>query len=272
MATTNPSVAPGWEKWADWTLRQQQAVVDWLLRSAGVAPGMTVLDVASGVGQPALQMATRVVPGGKIIATDVAADMLAACERGARALAITNIELRELDMHDLRGIADASIDAVTCSFALMFSPDPVKVAREVRRVLKPGARFAACVWDEPAKNPYFTTMFGAMASVVPMPPPPLDAPGPFKLAAPGELARVLGEAGFREIAVESVPSFFEFDSVDQHWEISCDLASPLKRAVTTLPAPEVTRLKEAFGNALEPYVEAGRVRILTTPLCASGSA
>src|SRR5690349_1092366 len=126
MATTNVSVAPGWEKWAAWTLRQQEAVVDWLCRSAGVAPGMTVLDVATGVGQPALQVATRVLPGGKVIATDVAADMLAACERRARAATITNIEFRELDMHDLRGIADASIDAVTCGFALMFSPDPVK--------------------------------------------------------------------------------------------------------------------------------------------------
>src|SRR5204862_7901916 len=144
----------------------------------------------------------------------VVADMLAACERRARAASLNNVECRELDMHDLRGIADASIDAVTCGFALMFSADPVKVLREMRRVLKPGARLALCVWDEPAKNPYFTTMFGAMGAITGAPPPPADAPGPFKLAPPGELARVLGEAGFREIAIEPVPSTFEFESLE----------------------------------------------------------
>jgi SAM-dependent methyltransferase len=270
MTTANLSTAPGWEKWADWTLEQEKPVVDWLCRSAGLAPAMTVLDVACGAGQPAIQAAAVVGSGGRVIATDVAADMLAGCQRRARAAGVENLELRELDMHDLRTVGDASIDAVTFGFALMFSSDPVRVMSEIRRVLKPGGRFALCVWDERAKNPFFTTMFGAMAEVAPQPPPPADAPGPFKLAAPGDLERVIRAGGFIEVAVEPVPFVFEFESVEQHWEINRDMAAPLKRAAATLPTADVARLRSVLADALAPYTEGGRVRLLATALCATG--
>src|SRR5688500_3912067 len=93
MTNANVSTARGWEQWADWMLRQQQAVVDWLCRAAALAPGMTVLDVASGAGQPAIQVAALVGPTGRVIATDAASDMLAGCERRAPAAGGTNREL-----------------------------------------------------------------------------------------------------------------------------------------------------------------------------------
>src|SRR5262249_39373848 len=139
------STAPGWEKWAAWNEEQQRPIIEWLVDHAEVGVGRTLLDLASGVGQPAIEAARR---GARVVATDVAADMLAGCGRRAKASNVT-LELRELDMHDLRSFADGSVDAVTCGFALMFSPDPVKVLREIQRVLKPGRAFALAVWDEP---------------------------------------------------------------------------------------------------------------------------
>jgi SAM-dependent methyltransferase len=251
-------------------LRQQQEVVDWLCRAAALAPGMTVLDVASGAGQPAIQVARVIGPTGRVIATDVASDMLAGCERRARAAGVTNLEVREADMHDLRGIEDASVDAVTFGFALMFSPDPVRVMKEIARVLVPGGRVALCVWDEPAKNPFFTTMFGAIAEVAPPGPlPSPNAPGPFKLCPPGALEGVLREAGFRDVATAPVPFQFEFDSVEQHFEINSALAAPLKRLVTNASPEDLARLRSALAGALEPHRDGGRVRILATALCGS---
>jgi SAM-dependent methyltransferase len=175
-------------------------------------------------------------------------------------------------MHDLRGVPDASADAVTLAFALMFSPEPVKALREARRVLKPGGHFAVCVWDEPAKNPFFTTMFGALGEFVAMPAPAPGAPGPFGLAAPGALERVMREAGFTDIAVASLPMAFEFESVDQHWEINSALAAPLKRAAETLPPDGVSRLRAAIAQALAPFMDGPRVRVTATPLCARARA
>jgi SAM-dependent methyltransferase len=263
------STAPGWEKWAEWNEHQHRDIIAWFVEP--LAPGMTVVDVASGVGQPALAAARRVNPG-RVIATDAAADMLAGLERRAREKGITNVETRELDMHDLRGVPDAWADAVTFAFALMFSPEPVKALREARRVLKPGGHFAVCVWDEPAKNPFFTTMFGALSQFVTMPAPAPGAPGPFGLAAPGALERVMREAGFTDIAVASIPMAFEFDSVDQHWEINSALAAPLKRAAETLPPDRVSQLRAAIARALAPFMDGPRVQVTATPLCARARA
>ncbi|HTL34572.1 MAG TPA: methyltransferase domain-containing protein [Kofleriaceae bacterium] len=258
------STAPGWEKWAEWNERQHRDVIAWF--TAPLEADMTLLDIASGVGQPALAAAKRVK---HVIATDVAADMLAGLERRARAAGVTNIELRELDMHDLRGIPDASVDAVTLAFALMFSGQPATALREAHRVLKPGGHFAVCVWDEPARNPFFTTMFGAVRDVMQMPAPAPGAPGPFALSEPGHLERLLREAGFAHIDVTAKPFDFEFDSVDQHWEINTALAAPLKRAAESLPPEQVRKLRDALAQALAPFMVGSRVRVPATPLCAS---
>jgi SAM-dependent methyltransferase len=260
------STAPGWEKWAAWNEQQQRTIIEWLVEHAAIRAGHTVLDLASGVGQPAIEAARR---GARVIATDVAADMLAACERRAMASGVT-LEFRELDMHDLRGIADSSVDAVTFGFALMFSPDPVKVMRELHRVLKPGCWFALAVWDEPAKNPYFTTLFGALGPIIGMPPPKPDAPGPFRLSPPGELERVIRAAGFEQVTVEAVPTPYRFESLDQHFEVTADMAAPLKRALVDMPPATLQQLRAALATALAPFRTGDGVSLLTTPLCASG--
>ena len=262
------STAPGWEKWAAWNEQQQRPIIEWLVDHAEVRAGHSVLDLACGVGQPAIESARR---GARVTATDVAADMLAGCGRRATASNVT-LELRELDMHDLRGIADSSVDAVTCGFALMFSPDPVKVVREIHRVLEPGSAFAVAVWDEPARNPYFTTLFGALGQFVSLPPPSPAAPGPFRLSAPGELERVIRAGGFTQVTVEPVPSPYVFDSADQHFEVATDMAAPFKRAVAGMTATEIAELRAVLATALAPFRtgKGEQLSILTTSLCASG--
>lgn len=127
------------------------------------------------------------------------------------------------------------------------------------------------VWDVPAKNPFFTTMFGALRSVVPMPDPPAGAPGPFALAAPSALEGAFTAAGFTSVETESVPFVFDFDSVDHHFEVNVALAAPLKRAAESLPAEGVARLRVALADALAPYRDGERIRITATALCASAA-
>jgi cyclopropane fatty-acyl-phospholipid synthase-like methyltransferase len=76
------STALGWEKWAAWNEQQQRPIIEWMVDHAGIRARQTVLDIASGVGQPAIEAARR---GAHVIATDVAADMLAGCDRRAKA-------------------------------------------------------------------------------------------------------------------------------------------------------------------------------------------
>ncbi|MBI4520372.1 MAG: methyltransferase domain-containing protein [Gemmatimonadetes bacterium] len=259
--------AEGWERQYEWFEGQSRDLTAWLCGAAGLVPGLQVLDLASGSGQPASTAALRVRPGGGVTATDLSPDMVAVARRTARRLGLDNLEVREMDMRAL-AFPDGMFDAATCRFGLMFCPDPVRAAAEVRRVLKPGGRFALAVWDEPAKNPFFTVLAGVVGQFVPVPPPDPTVPGVFRLAPPEELARVLGAAGFSEVEVEARPMTLSYESLDEYWRVQTDLAAPLRAAMETLGPGEIARLKAAVLDAMAPFVEGGRVRVGAVPLCA----
>lgn len=262
------AAAAGWERWGDWFDRNSGNLAGWLCDAAGLKPGHRALDVACGSGQPSATAAERVRPGGRVIATDLSPDMVAVTRRKAQRLGLDNLEVQEMDAQALTFL-DASFDGATCRFGLMFCPDPVKAASEIRRVLKPGARFATAVWDVPAKNPFFTSITSVLAEFVPLPPPDPTAPGVFRLAPPGELERVLKAAGFSTIAVEARPITLTYGSLEEYWQIQTELAAPLRAALASLSAEKIAQLKAKVFEALTPHLESGTVRLAAVPLCAS---
>jgi enediyne biosynthesis protein CalE5 len=258
--------ARGWEKWSAWTARNMRPVMDWLCRGAGIGPGQRVLDVACGTGQPALLAAERVGPSGSVLATDVSPAMLAGAERIARAGGATNIEFRAMAAEAL-DLPDATFDAATFSFGLMFCSDQPRAIAELRRVLKPGARFALSVWDLPAKNPFFTTVFQAVSRFAPPPPAP-SGPGMFSLGEEGALARLLSAGGVQDFSIESVAFVTELESLDQHFELFSDMAPPVRAAAKALPKEALGELREALAEALAPYRDGDCIRLPATALCA----
>ena len=260
----------GWEKWHEWQAEVMRPVTDWYLRAAGARPGQAVLDVACGSGLPGLALAERVGGAGKVVAVDVSPKMLTAMRRKAAEAGLSNVETRETDAAAIGG-PDAAFDAVTCKDGLMFCPDIVAAVREMRRVLKPGGRYAFSVWAEPEANPCFTTVFGPVGEAMKLPPLPSDAPGPFRLAAPGELERVVRAAGFTDVTIERVAVTWMFTSVAQHWEMFSETAGPLERAIDALSPSELGRLKEKIADAIAPFATADGLRIPGVELCVAGA-
>ena len=68
---TGDETAAGWQKHYLPMKEQLAQVTAALLNAAAARPGMRVLDLASGTGVPALNLAKEVGPGGKVIATDL---------------------------------------------------------------------------------------------------------------------------------------------------------------------------------------------------------
>ena len=264
------AAAAGWEKWGDWFDRNSGNLAGWLCDAAGMKPGQTVLDLACGSGNPAVTAAARVRPGGRVVATDLSPDMVAVTRRKAQRIGLDNLEAREMDMQAL-AFPDASFDAATCRFGLMFCPDPVKAVSEIHRVLKPGARFATAVWDLPARNPFFTSLTSVLGEFVPLPPPDPTAPGVFRLAPPGELERVLTAGGFSGVAVEARPITLTYASLDEYWQIQTELAAPLRSALAALSADKIAPLKEKLFAALTPHLDGRQVKLAAVPLCASAT-
>jgi len=89
-----------------------------MLDLAGIALGDRVLDVAAGTGEQTLLAARRVGANGSVLATDIAARMLAGAAEAARRAGLGNVETRVLDARSL-DLEPASFDAVVSRLALM---------------------------------------------------------------------------------------------------------------------------------------------------------
>ena len=265
------AAASGWDRWNAWYEATFRPLTEWCCDAAALRPGMRVLDLACGTGQPALAAAARVAPGGSLLAVDIAPEMVAVAARRAQEAGHRHMTCREMDAERL-DLPDASVDAVTCACGFMFFPDPVGALAEIRRVLRPGGRVAIGVWDDPSRSP-FLTMFGrALAKVAPAPPPDPTGPGPFRFAAPGELARVLTEAGFTDVCVESMPMPVACDSVEDYWAKVTDHAAGLTQRLSSLPAADLARLRELVTEGLAPFAGAdGRLHLVATPLCGAAT-
>ena len=260
----------GWETWHDWHVRTMQPSIDWFCNAIAAAPGMVVLDVACGTGIPSLAIAELVAPNGEVVTIDVSAAMIGAVRRKAEAAGIRNMRHREMD-----GVAldfpDASFDAVTCKEGIIFCSDPVRALAEIRRVLKPGGRFALTAWDVLEKCHFFNTIFGPVSKALGRPPPDPNGPGPFRLARPGEFERVLSAAGFTDFSIESREVFLEFDSLDQHWLSTSAMAAAVEAANATLPPDELAALKRTIADALAPFMTGERIRVPNLARCATGT-
>jgi len=260
-------VAGGWDKWYEELERHSRPINEWLCRAAKLSPGMRLLDLACGSGQPALSAALLVRPGGSVVATDIAPEMVDVTRRKAQAAGVDNLEARVMDMEEI-DFPDASFDAVTCRWGFMFPPDPVKAMAESRRVLRPGGRLVAAVWDVPARNPWLSNIPQAVNQVQPAPPADPDAPGPFRLAEAGRLETLLRQAGFASVEVEQLPFVHVFDSLEAWWSYSVELAAPIRARFLALGAADRERAKQIAFAAAEKSRSDGEYRLAAANLCA----
>jgi SAM-dependent methyltransferase len=197
--------AEAWHRWGP-TLRQWLGpATDEMLAMAGVGPGQRVLDVAAGAGDQSLQIAERVGPGGHVLATDIAPNLLDFAMAAARAAGAHNVQTRVMDGENL-DLPDESFDVVVSRVGLIYFPDQAKALAGMRRVLVPGGRVAAIVYSTPAANAFFALPVSICRTRANLGPPLPGQPGPFSLGAPGALARAYEAAGFRDIEVKTVPA------------------------------------------------------------------
>jgi ubiquinone/menaquinone biosynthesis C-methylase UbiE len=124
-----------------------------MLDLAEVRTGSRVLDVAAGTGDQTVLAAQRVGATGCVLATDISVSMLKLASDTAAEAGLTNVETRVMDAENI-DLEPDSYDAVICQLGLMLFPDPVKVLRAMRRVLRPGGKIAALVFSTAEKNPY----------------------------------------------------------------------------------------------------------------------
>src|SRR6267154_6123548 len=186
--------APYWEKHREIIRTMFAGITAGLVADAEIVRGQTVLDVATGPGEPALSVAAMVGAGGKVYGIDPVAGMVEAARRAAERLAIKNVEF-EVASADQLPFAWDTVDAVISRLGVMFFPSPVDGVREMLRVLKRGRRLALAVWHFAERNPFHTALARVMDQFIPSPPVEPDGPDAFRFASRGKLAEIFREAG-----------------------------------------------------------------------------
>lgn len=114
------------------------------LDKIGVGPGDLVVDLACGTGDFCELVAAR---GARAIGVDFAREMLRQAK--ARGLGFPKVQ----GDAEWLPFATASVDAVTCGFALRNFVSLEAVLREIARIVRPGGRIALVDVDRPEWGP-----------------------------------------------------------------------------------------------------------------------
>ena len=217
-------------------------------------PGQTVLELAAGPGDTGFLALPRLLPGGHLLSTDVAPEMLEAARRRAAELGLQDVSFAVEDAAALT-LGDASVDGVLCRWGLMLVPDMERAAGEMARVLRPGGRAAVAVWADPESNEWMTASGRSALELGLMERPAPDAVGPFRLSGDGRLAALLAGAGLEVEVVEDVPMTWSAPSLAGWWEISRDMSRMLSLLLARLTPDEVDAVRRGAEARLERYVQ-----------------
>src|SRR5579864_4732323 len=275
---TSTSSEPAWgtqyrliasEKWKAKSAAMGQPVTDALVDYAKPKPGMRVLDLASGTGEPAITLATRVGPHGNVTALDLSPDLLEIAKNRACARGLTNLSTQQADAHSLP-FSDSHFDLATSRFGVMFFRDPLQAMRELRRVLREGARACFLAWG-PFDQPYWQSMMGVVHRHVGGSLLQPGGPDPFCFAAPGSLSEVLHDAGFREVHEETeiVPWTWPWTPEDV-WEQARAVSVPFRPMLDRVPENMWPQIHAEVHAAVRQYVRGENIEFGASVVLASG--
>lgn len=227
---------------------------DLAARAAAPSPG-TVLETAAGSGVVTRALAPRLSGESRYVVTDLNQPMLdrAAARQGPDA----RIVWQQANALELP-FDDAGFDVVLCQFGVMFFPDRVAGYREARRVLKDGGRLLFNAWDRIEENEFAGIVTRAAAEVCPDDPPRFLARTPHGYNDVEVIRREVEAAGFRDVAIETVPALSVAPS-PRHPAIAYCQGTPLRNEIEERDATLLSEVTDRAQAAIAARYGSGPV-------------
>ncbi|MGY4312574.1 class I SAM-dependent methyltransferase [Bradyrhizobium sp. JR3.5] len=253
---------PGGQRWASRQAAQDivlQPVLDLLIDRAAPKAGERIVDVGCGSGASTNGFATKVGPSGHVFGVDVSGPMLERARQSTPKDAPVTYALADATVYPFD---PASFDLLASRFGVMFFADPAVSFANLHKALKPSGRLAFACWQEPRENPFFMAPLQAVYKHVPkLPQLGPEDPGPFSFASEARVKRILGEAGFSDIAME--PCRVELDvatgrGIDAAIQGALEIG-PASRALEGHPDEVRSAAIASMREALAPFVKGDSV-------------
>lgn len=253
------------ERWAanldgmEATLRPVDAP---LLDALAVTTPLRIADIGCGGGGTSLEILRRAPKGSTVHGYDLSPALV---ER-ARARVPegeTSIAFQVADMASVTPPA-APYDRVVSRFGTMFYAEPGPAFANVARFLAPGARFAFAVWGPPAANPWIGIVREVASSMVDLPTPEPDAPGPFRYADPAPLVALLEAAGLVGIEIAAWRGDLPVGGglpVEAAAVFAVESFGPFGELLAAKGGDAIERARRAVGERLREHVKGGLVQV-----------
>ncbi|MGH7358693.1 MAG: class I SAM-dependent methyltransferase [Candidatus Rokuibacteriota bacterium] len=238
------AAAPGWGEHGA-LVREMTAPVSAAMVELGAPAGdERWLDVAVGVGDPAVAVSRGLGSDGLVVMSDPVLEMVQVARRtvGAQAspprLATVVAEAEAMPFN-------GTFDGLTCRFGAMFFADPPRALASLRSSLAPGGRGVFAVWAERERNAFFGAINDAVRGVIPDAPlPGPDDPHGFRYAAEGKLARLLDQAGWEDVEERRLPFAMASGlTPDRLWDHVTGLSAELAELAKKLPPDQAAALR-----------------------------
>jgi SAM-dependent methyltransferase len=242
-----------------------------LVDDAEIGRGDTVLDIATGPGEPALSVAAVVGPEGKVVGIDPIPEMVAGARRAADRRGLKNVQF-DVAFADHLPFPDDAFDAAISRFGVMFFASPVDGIRELLRVLKPGRKMALAVWHFAHRNPFHYTLSRIMDRYVEPTPVAPDTPDAFRFAISGKLAEILAAAGVAAVSERLFQFAIEAPMlVEDFLTLRCEMSEKLRGKMAGLPQEQAKEVIREMLEAIREYSSERGVSLPAEVLIVSGA-
>ena len=228
------AAATGWDRHAPAIRAWLRPSTEAMLNMAGVAAGQRVLDVAAGAGDQTLDLAKRVGPEGRVVASDISEKILGLAAENAARAGYQTVSTHLADAERLN-FDEGSFDAAVCRLGLMFLPDPLAGLKQVYRALKAGGRFCSMVFAGPEQNPCLRILMVTAMRHAGLPPrDPFQPGGLVSLGRPGDIDTLFQDAGFQAVATTRMDAPFRMPTTQHYLAFIKDAAGPILQILAPL--------------------------------------
>ena len=249
------SVAEDWKKWWKPIEQSAQVVSDKLVDLAQIRQGHKVLDIGTGIGEPAVTAARHVGPAGKVVAIDISPQMLAIAIERAKDNGLDKIiEFREADAESF-SLPFSNFHTITSRWGLMFLSNLSNALASMRQALVPNGRIAAAVWSTPQKVPFLGLAIGTAMKEVAASPPPPGTPGPFNLADTNMLQNGFRQAGFQDVTVHIGNMDFKATSAEEFTSFHQSINAPIKMMIASQTPQRQSEIWNAITEAARKHAD-----------------
>lgn len=256
-------IAIGWQKWHITFEKGAHVMSKKLIEMAEIKEGAKVLDIATGIGEPAIPVARCVGEKGRVLATDISPQMLSIARKRAALEHLEGIiSFKEGDAVTM-DLPESIFDMAICRLGLMFLNNLDAGLSNIYKSLIDGGRFAATVWATSEKVPQLSLAMDTIVKELDLSSKyRCDISKPYSLSDANILKTAFTKCGFKDIHIDRINVTFEFNSAEEYTNFTKDIAAPVLAILANQTLERKKQAWEAVTEAVGKYVSGSNSSII----------